>query len=98
MVSRVRSTARASGRSLLKRVDERTNEILNELQAILAARNIHLSHKDIIAKAVEFVRERVLEFYEFITRNEEDGLKRYLRKIVRGGEESDAVAEHNMVM
>ena len=88
----------ASSKTILKRIDTETETILNELQAILATRNIRLSHKDIIRWAVMFARTHILEFFRFINGVEEDGLRRYLKKVVEGGPESDAVAEHDLVI
>ena len=82
----------------MKRIDAETEAILNELQALLVARNIRLSHKDIIKWIAMFARMHILEFFRFINGDEEDGLKRFVRKVVEGGVESDAVSEHDLVV
>ena len=88
----------SGSKSLLKRVDSETNVMLNELQAILASRNIHMSHKELLKWAVMFARARLLEFFKFINGEEEDGLLRFVRKVVEGGAESDSVEEHDLVI
>ena len=87
-----------SSETTLKRVDAETESLLNELQALLAARNIRLSHKDIIKWAVMFARTHILEFFRFINGVEEDGLKRFIRKVVEEGPKSNSVAEHDLVI
>ncbi|HDN74313.1 MAG TPA: hypothetical protein ENG16_04745 [Archaeoglobus sp.] len=84
--------------SLLKRVDKDTDRILNEIQAIFESRGIRMSHKEAIKWAVMFARSRILEFFRFVKGTSEDGLKRFIAKIVSGGVESDSVQEHDLVM
>jgi len=88
----------SGSKSSLGRADSETNAMLNELQAILASRNIHMSHNELLKWAVMFARARLLEFLRFINGEEEDGLLRFVRKVVKGGPESNSVEEHDLVI